>query len=147
MGRGLNKQWAVWEDNLGRKKKVVLKVPANPKQEENVKTDINKEIDVEKICNQINNGTAELRDVAFIGTVIKDFTQTASYKILKRTNENQIKNFLTGGRLGGESSEFRLGQMEGIQMGFENQVTALINLGIDAYEKQMEEGKEDEENE
>jgi hypothetical protein len=85
-------------------------------------------------------GDARPADIAAIGTMMEEFKKGDVYKIIKKHNELTIKNMLIAGRQNSETSEFRLGQLEGIQSAFEEVIDMMINDGKICQQKEKEDG-------
>lgn len=82
-----------------------------------------------------------------LAEMMEDFVKTDVYKIILLFNSNEIKQLLTIPKSPGESSDQRLGRMEGIQQGFENRVYEIIRAGnmvleekkkVKKYKKELE---------
>ncbi len=66
------------------------------------------------------------KEIIEIAKKLQDFKKTEIYKIINAFNQNAIKELLSANKDINESSDHRLGKMEGIQEAFENRILLTI---------------------
>lgn len=83
------------------------------------------------------------KDLIYIAHRMHEFLESEYYKILKLANWKQIRMLLASGKVPTESSDYRLGFLEGVLNGGETRIAELIDAGRRA-EEQMQARDDDE---